>query len=163
MRNSLLLNRPSQYLDQIKAIDWEMAKYSFAIIKRRELFVEELAGLFSKTFQQLFSEDHQIKIKLQSKWISQNVQQIYNFVQSNVSKDINAKRTTEGVHLDDYMLLFDGFNALEICSLGQQKMAFLGLLFAYIELFKYKLRTYPIILIDDISGELDRKKMEQFS
>ena len=75
-----------------------------------------------------------------------------------MQKDIPLGRTSYGIHRDDYLLLFDGLNAFEICSLGQQKMSFLGLSFAYIELFKYKLRTYPIVLIDDVSGELDQKR-----
>ena len=35
-------------------------------------------------------------------------------------------------------------------------MSYLSLLFAYIKLFRYKIRAYPIVLIDDVSGELDR-------
>jgi DNA replication and repair protein RecF len=34
-------------------------------------------------------------------------------------------------------------------------MSYLSLLFAFIELFRYKLTFYPIVLIDDVSGELD--------
>ena len=59
---------------------------------------------------------------------------------------------------DDYLFEFDGYNAYEYCSLGQQKMTFLSLLFAYIELFRYKFRTYPIVLLDDVSGELDERR-----
>ena len=34
-------------------------------------------------------------------------------------------------------------------------MSFISLIFAYIELFRYKFMSYPIVLIDDVSGELD--------
>jgi DNA replication and repair protein RecF len=37
-------------------------------------------------------------------------------------------------------------------------MSFLSLIFAYIELFRYKFSSYPIVLIDDVSGELDQKR-----
>ncbi|MFN8369980.1 MAG: hypothetical protein U0T83_05085 [Bacteriovoracaceae bacterium] len=60
-----------------------------------------------------------------------------------------------GPHVDDFQINFDGINAFDFCSLGQQKMGFLSLLFAYIELFRYKFNSYPIVLIDDVSGELD--------
>ena len=70
-----------------------------------------------------------------------------------------------GVHKDDYVLLFDGLNSFDYCSLGQQKMSYLSLLFAYIELFRYKFNAFPIVLIDDVSGELDKfrwKKLVEF-
>jgi DNA replication and repair protein RecF len=37
-------------------------------------------------------------------------------------------------------------------------MSYLSLLFAYIELFRYKYSSYPIVLIDDVSGELDQHR-----
>ncbi len=37
-------------------------------------------------------------------------------------------------------------------------MSFLSLIFAYIELFRYKFTSYPIVLIDDVSGELDSRR-----
>ena len=34
-------------------------------------------------------------------------------------------------------------------------MSYLSLLFAYISLFRYKFNSFPIVLLDDVSGELD--------
>ena len=158
MRNSLLLKRSALYLDQIKVIDLEMAKYSFLLVHRRVQFIRELEQFFMGTFNQLFSESHEIRIKMLAKFASLSTEQIYSFLCIALREDQVLGRTKYGVHRDDYMLLFDGLNAFEICSLGQQKMSFLGLSFAYIELFKYKVGTYPIVLIDDVSGELDRKR-----
>ena len=78
-----------------------------------------------------------------------------------VLKDKKIGFSSCGTHRDDYLLLFDGFNSFEYCSLGQQKTAFLGLLFAYIQLFRYIYNTSPIVLIDDISGELDMMRWRQ--
>jgi DNA replication and repair protein RecF len=55
----------------------------------------------------------------------------------------------------------DGLNSFEYSSLGQQKIAYLSLLFAYIELFRYKFNFYPVLLIDDVSGELDEVRWER--
>ena len=158
MRNNLLLKRPSLYLKQIAAIDGEMAKYTLFLAQKRANFVSEIEQLFSPTFRQLFDDDCRMEIKIKSKFASLELEQILDATSRNMEKDLLAGKTTSGIHHDDYMLLFDGLNAYEICSLGQQKMAFLSLSFAYIELFQYKFRTYPIVLIDDVSGELDRKR-----
>ena len=52
----------------------------------------------------------------------------------------------------------NGFNSLEFASIGQQKISYLSLLFAYIDLFRYKFSSYPVVLIDDMSSELDDKR-----
>ena len=158
MRNSLLLKKESHYLESLKAIDGEMAKYSFFLVQRRIQFVRELEDLFSQIFREFFFQNDEMKIKMQSKFALLSVDDIFFALQNQLKKDILLGRTSYGIHRDDYMLLFNGLNAFEICSLGQQKISFLSLSFAYIELFKYKLRTYPIVLIDDVSGELDRKR-----
>ena len=77
-------------------------------------------------------------------------------LRENFEKDRVMGVTTYGIHKDDYLLLFDQFLATEFCSLGQQKTSFLSLVFAYISLFRYKFNSFPIVLIDDVSGELDQ-------
>ena len=99
-----------------------------------------------------------LKIEIVSKFDQFSEQQIYNYLQERLEKDCIIGHSTSGVHRDDYNFIFDGFNSFEFCSLGQQKMSFLSLLFAYIELFRYKFKTYPIVLIDDVSGELDQSR-----
>ena len=158
MRNSLLITKSTDFYGQLRAIDNEMAEYTFVLLQKRVQFIGQLKNFFTQTFHQLFSEDHKMEIKIQTKFGGLSVQEIYSAMQNQLEKDLLSGRTNYGVHRDDYMLLFDGLNAFEVCSLGQQKMAFLGLSFAYIELFKYNLGVYPIVLIDDVSGELDRKR-----
>jgi DNA replication and repair protein RecF len=40
-------------------------------------------------------------------------------------------------------------------------MSYLSLLFAYIELFRYKFNSFPIVLLDDVSGELDKLRWKR--
>ena len=49
---------------------------------------------------------------------------------------------------------FNNLNAIDFCSLGQQKMCFLSLVFSYIN-HSNSIDKKPIILMDDVSGELD--------
>ena len=87
-----------------------------------------------------------------------DTKKIFDFYRHQEANDIKTHITQVGIHRDDFIFSFDGLNAFEFCSLGQQKMAFLSLIFAYIELFRYKFSSYPIVLIDDVSGELDSQR-----
>lgn len=160
-RNSLLSKKPARFREQIKAIDYELAKYSKLLIDKRLSFLEDVDQHSPKTFKEIFSEEHSLKIVLESKFASLSEVQIFNALQAGLAKDEIIGFTKYGVHKDDYLLLFDGLNSFEYCSLGQQKMSYLSLLFAYIELFRYKFSSYPIVLIDDVSGELDKVRWQR--
>lgn len=157
-RNSLLSKKPNQYREQIKANDPQLAEYTFLINKRRVEFLSELNSYCDETFKLIFDETHLLKLDLKSKFKNMNIKQINEFYELSLEKDEILMKTQYGIHRDDYMFHFDGFNSYEYCSLGQQKMSFLSLIFAYIELFRYKFNSYPIVLIDDVSGELDSRR-----
>ena len=157
-RNTLLSKKPSRFKEQILASDFELAQLSHFLTKKRIDFLEALEPLIGDTFQALFSEKHNLKINLDSRIIGMSAENIQKLFANNLETDCERGHTSYGPHKDDYVLLFDGLNSFDFCSLGQQKMSYLSLLFAYIELFRYKYMSYPIVLIDDVSGELDQHR-----
>jgi DNA replication and repair protein RecF len=160
-RNKLLSKKPSQFRKQIEAIDKEMAPLSYSLTNSRLSFLEELKPFVQKAFFDLFSEDHNLEITLDTKMTLQNPEIYFDLAKKNQEKDEILGYTHYGVHKDDYVLLFDGLNSFDYCSLGQQKMSYLSLLFAYIELFRYKFKSFPIVLLDDVSGELDKLRWKR--
>lgn len=157
-RNSLLSKKPLKFTEQIQANDPQLSQYSFNIIQMRKEFLNELAKYCTMTFKIIFEESHTLGIELESKFNNFTQEKILEHYESSLETDAIIGHTRTGVHRDDYIFNFDGFNSYEYCSLGQQKMSFLSLLFAYIELFRYKFTSYPIVLIDDVSGELDERR-----
>ena len=157
-RNTLLNKKPSRFKEQVLAGDVELSQLSYFLTKKRVEFLEALEPILGETFQSLFSEKHNLKINLDSRIIGMSSENIQKLLANNIETDSDRGHTSYGPHKDDYVLLFDGLNSFDFCSLGQQKMSYLSLLFAYIELFRYKYMSYPIVLIDDVSGELDQHR-----
>jgi DNA replication and repair protein RecF len=157
-RNSVLGIGGKNTSTQLVAIDEQVAEYSSIITQKRFQFLGELNEHITPTFRAIFSEDHRLELDLDSMFVHWDKQKIYDFYRHQETIDIKARITQVGIHRDDFIFSFDGLNAFEFCSLGQQKMAFLSLIFAYIELFRYKFTSYPIVLIDDVSGELDSQR-----
>lgn len=161
MRNQLLKLKPENFKSQIQAIDKEWVKLMTFLLNKREEFLREIGPATEEIFKNIFSEEHSIKYELQSKIQGMDEHQIALFLLDRWEKDLVIGVTSYGIHKDDYTLQFNQMNGLEFCSLGQQKTSYLSLLFAYIHLFGYKYRTYPIVLIDDVSGELDEHRWSQ--
>ncbi len=159
-RNSVLSIGGKNGSNQLKAIDEQVSEYSEIITAKRLEFISGLNQQITSTFKAVFAEEHQLQLDLESLFSLWDRKKIYDFYRHQESVDFKAQVTQVGVHRDDFIFHFDGLNAFEFCSLGQQKMAFLSLIFAYIELFRYKFSSYPIVLIDDVSGELDSRRWE---
>jgi DNA replication and repair protein RecF len=157
-RNSILGMGGKNCSTQLRAIDEQVSEYSSLITQKRHELLKDLNQHITPTFKAIFSEDHRLELDLDSMFIHWDSKRIYDFYRHQEITDIKAQITRVGIHRDDYVFSFDGLNAFEFCSLGQQKMAFLSLIFAYIELFRYKFTSYPIVLIDDVSGELDSQR-----
>ena len=157
-RNSVLGMGGKNASSQLRAIDDQVAEYSSFLTQKRFEFLQDLNQHITPTFRAIFSEDHHLQLDLDSMFVHWDKQKIFDFYRHQEMNDIKAQVTQVGIHRDDFIFSFDGLNAFEFCSLGQQKMAFLSLIFAYIELFRYKFTSYPIVLIDDVSGELDSQR-----
>jgi DNA replication and repair protein RecF len=157
-RNSVLGMGGKNTSTQLRAIDEQISEYSSFITQKRFEFLQDLNQHITPTFKAIFSEEHRLELDLDSMFVHWDKQKVYDFYRHQEMNDIKSQMTQVGVHRDDFIFTFDGLNAFEFCSLGQQKMAFLSLIFAYIELFRYKFTSYPIVLIDDVSGELDSQR-----
>ena len=156
-----LIGKIGGYNDQLGALDRELAKCSLEILKKRQEFIALLVPIQCRIFKKLFSQDHALDARVGSKAEGMSVEEFLYAMRNNWDKDRILGYTTYGIHRDDYELFFDGLSSLDYCSLGQLKMSYLSLLFAYIELFRYKCSTSPVVLIDDVSGELDHLRWEQ--
>ena len=160
-KNKLLQEKPSRWNIQLNALHENIARLSVAIKESRAIFLAELAPYLSKNFKNIFHEDFSLEIRVESKWADLDEKEILKKLVENTPKEAAACRTLYGPHLDDFIPFIKGSNALHYSSLGQQKTAYLSLIFAYIELFRYKFTFYPIVLIDDVSGELDSTRWLQ--
>ncbi len=159
-RNILLKKRPDYFLQQIKSIDPLLAKEGYKVTKKREKFLLELHDFFPLIFKKLFSSEHNLFVKLDTKGPRSSTESILKELDDNIRHDLLANRTIKGVHKDDYLFQLNSLNLHKFCSTGQQKISYLSLVFAYIELFRYKFETLPMIIIDDISGEIDYMRWE---
>ena len=75
----------------------------------------------------------------------------------NLEKDTILKRTTAGPHKRSFDILLDNKAAEETLSRGQQKIISIILHLIQREIIKTHTDLDPILLMDDISSELDKE------
>ncbi|MBF0297628.1 MAG: DNA replication/repair protein RecF [Oligoflexia bacterium] len=149
----------SNLTKQINAVDKELSRYIPIIIRERELFLSNLKTIYPQVAKDIFANDVDINIILDSKFKSLSEEEVFKFMQDNLNEDIKLGITKYSVHRDNYLISFNGLNCEGFASTGQQKLCYLSTLFAYIELFKNKFSIGPILLLDDVATELDKQKL----
>ena len=77
---------------------------------------------------------------------------------SNLNKEISLGMTIYGPHRDDFLFLIDDKNIEFFGSQGQQKLAVIALKLSIVYVLNELTNEMPILLLDDIFSELDKKK-----
>ena len=86
-----------------------------------------------------------------------NIHEYLVILAKNFEKDCILKRTTEGPHKRSFNILFKNVDASEVLSRGQQKI--ISIIFHLIqrEIIIDHTNLIPVLLMDDISSELDKE------
>jgi DNA replication and repair protein RecF len=78
------------------------------------------------------------------------------------SADLATGTTLRGPQRDDFSMIFGGQNAADYASEGQQRLLVLALCLARLQRDTARAPTPPVILADDVLGELDDTRRRAF-
>ena len=149
-----------RYLDVLNDNLIERAAY---IYKERISFIEKINKNLTLIYKNLTTTDnltiiYDSNIDIIDKSIEQIKASLKNKYSTNYNKEIMAGMTLYGPHRDDYRFLINGNDIKIYGSQGQQKMAMIAFKLSEISMFEEVTGTKPILLLDDIFSELDKKK-----
>lgn len=162
MRNALLSDKtqtPTMIQTALKSLDRLFLPCCFDVMRLRPLYLKKMENFLQIIFREIFHQSHTIHLVLQSSWSYRT--NLEDQLNSQLMADKFAHKTTKGPHRDEFILMINGHDASHFSSLGEQKCAFFSLVFSFVEYFHAEKHSYPIILLDDISGELDRQRWNQ--
>jgi DNA replication and repair protein RecF len=80
----------------------------------------------------------------------------------NRARDELLRTTQRGPHRDDFEFFLDGQPAREVASEGQQRCLVLALRLAQVALSQERTGLRPVLLADDVLGELDPERRRRF-
>ena len=160
-RNSILKNthlRDQLDIDLIDPYDHLIMKIGSHIYKARKKFIETLSHLLMDIYSDISDCKEVVSIKYKSDLDSENFNVLF---KESLSRDIALRRTSMGVHRDDYVFGIDGYPMKKFASQGQQKSMIVSLKMAQFEIIRTEKGFKPIILMDDIFDKLDDARIEK--
>lgn len=171
-RNSLLSDIKYNLAnkDMLDVWDVNFAKAAYSIINARSRYIKRIAP----KAQEIYSGITQNKESFAVSYLcgvagydpDLTQPQIENIIMDKLanarSEDIKNGHTTIGPHRDDLEIMVKDISARSFGSQGQQRSASLTLKLAECSLIDEIMGEKPIVLLDDVFSELDKKRRDYF-
>ncbi len=147
----------------LEAFDLALARAGAQVARRRHALVTELAQRVSATFESIARGDGGLEVTYEPTGIAPEAlgdpqaaaRSLAEALERRTNLDRDRGFTSVGPHTDDLDLALAGRAARSFASQGQQRAAVLALKIAEIENLKTSLGRPPLLLLDDVSSELD--------
>lgn len=160
-RNKLLkeisLKKDKNLILTLDIWDEQLIKYGIEIIKERERFINKISNIIKIKHEEITNSKDELKVIYKK-----NVEE-FNFreeLKKNREKDLKYICSNVGPHRDDIDFYINDIDAKIYGSQGQQRTIALILKLSEIEIIKNVYNKNPILLLDDVLSELDRKRQK---
>ena len=152
--------------------DWDkqLAAHGSLLTCLRYAYIRQLAAVCAKFYSTVTNGSEKLSVKYRSNLFRNSeipnqptaeMQQYYfEQLQKSAEDDIRLGFTGKGAGRDDFSCKINGLSVREFGSQGQQKSTALVLKLAQAAVFYEKKDETPVILLDDVMGELDQQRQK---
>ena len=154
-RNALL-RHPRRNAATLRSYAGLLARHGEIIMQLRHQLLERLTPHIAHVHRSISGGTEQVSIAYRPS----ASQALADALEQSLEADERAGFTTIGPHRDDFELRIGGMTAAEFASEGQQRTLAIALQMAQGSLLQEETGKAPILLIDDIFGELDTHRRQ---
>ncbi len=164
-RNSLLKRGEK---DGLGVWTRQLAEAGALLMKKRDFFVAEIAGLLRELYTGIAGQGEKADISYRSRVSTREHtlidvrDSLLGVFESMADDEFRRGTTLAGPHRDDLEFILNGKPLNHHGSQGEQRSFVLALKMAEIEYLKKKWGTPPVLLLDDMTSELDRDRNGNF-
>jgi DNA replication and repair protein RecF len=146
----------------IAAFERELSIHAAQLVAARSAGLAELSGLFRAAHARLVPEGETAGLVYAPDAAATSAEEFAALQAKNRPRDTLLKSTERGPHRDDVELLLNGRPARQFASEGQQRCLVIALRLAQAAYFQARGGVTPVLLCDDVLGELDPVRRARF-
>ncbi len=159
-KNKLLKN-PRADAGVLSAYSEQMAAYGEQMIEERAAFVEQLNACTARFYHNLQGVSEGIEIRYKCSAEVENAREsLLAKMQANAAREREMGVCLTGPHREDLEILINRRDSKIYASQGQQRTAMLAIRLASLEVAQAQTGEAPVLLLDDVFSELDRRRRE---
>lgn len=159
-RNRLLKERADAA--QLAAFEQPLAAAGVAVIRGRAAGVAMLAERLRAAYATIAPGQEMADLVYESDVAEGDEAALAELFAANRERDLLLKSTSRGPHRDDIDLTLDARSSRDFGSEGQQRSLVLALRLAQLGHFRERSGVLPVVLADDVLGELDAGRRARF-
>lgn len=145
-------------IDLLEIFDEQLINYGNEIYKERENYLPEL----QQNAAAIGAEFGLNKLNLEYQSTCPGLRLDHALLEKVRQREIICGHTMVGPHRDDFLLLINGRPLKHYASEGEERAAAISLKLAEAEMLYSKKTNRPILLLDEVSAELDHNKKKTF-
>jgi DNA replication and repair protein RecF len=145
----------------VRAYDAILSKAGAVVGQARRRLIEDLAPRVVRAFTDVFAGDTPLEVRYLPR-VEPLEEVIAEALERSFDKDRARGFTADGPHGDDLELRLRQVGARHHGSQGQHRTIVLALKTAELDLLSERTGRVPILLLDDVSSELDRSRNRRF-
>jgi len=159
--NKILDNRnaalKSKNLETIDIWNEQLATKMDIIYQYRKEYINKLQEKLTIIHPGLTDNKEEIKILYKTNYV--NKERFLEVLKRNEQNDLFKGYTTEGAHREDFEILINNNSLNMYGSQGQHRTAILALKIAELNIIKEEIGENPVLLLDDVTSELDEQRV----
>jgi len=159
---NMLLKQGSRDTATFEAFEHEAALHAEKLVAARERGLGELSQLFATAHARLVPATEKAGLVYAPDTAISSAAEFARQIAAARPRDLLLKSTERGPHRDDFELVLDGRPARQFASEGQQRCLVVALRLAQAGYFHQKRGVAPVLLCDDVLGELDPERRARF-
>lgn len=159
-RNALLGKPEPPEVTSLHGWDRALATYGCKIIAARFQFVKTYSDILQQAYTRITSSTLPFRMVYRSSLQPDqlNTETFLQHLSNERRHELRRRQTMIGPHRDDFRFELNGKDMRRFGSRGEHKSALLALKIAETEFLREKSMTLPIVLIDDLTSELDQSR-----
>lgn len=167
-QRNALLKQPGLNTTLLSIYDEQLIQYGADIVSRRLDFVRHFRPVLLETFCAIFDASFQADVRYEMPWWTgvcpedvtrvEIERQLEAALHLAAGEDRERGFTSVGPHRDDLCTFLNGYDVKTFASQGQNRAFVLAMKIAEIRYLESRYRFVPILLLDDVSSELDRER-----
>ena len=161
-RNRLLKVGSGPREAELAAFDKALAPAAVTVCQLRREGVETLSEHLRTAYQTISAGAEEPELRYRPESGMDEVEATLKLLRESRAADLAMKSTQRGPHRDDLDLRVGGRKARDFASEGQQRSCVVSLRLAQMACFEASSGVRPVILADDVLGELDPQRRQRF-
>ena len=159
-RNALLKKGSGE--SELLAFEHILSEATVPLQAARKNSIPMLADSLEKHYSFLCGGTEKASLRYHPDWPEMTSEEILNRLAEDRERDRIMGMTRRGPHRDDFVFLLEDRDARNYSSEGQQRGLVLAIRLAEYFYLKDSLRRIPLLLADDVLGELDQERKANF-